>query len=100
MKEIKWRVDSGCIAGVCFLDLSKAFDTISHAKLVSKLTSYGVNGIELEWFMDMDYLFNFKVQVMQDKCLSGSKPLFSGVPQKSILGPLLFATFFNRVKSV
>ena len=38
-----------------FLDISKAFDTISHAKLVSKFASYSVNGIELEWFMD--YLF-------------------------------------------
>ena len=43
----------------------------------------GVNGIELEWFRD--YLFNRKVQVMHDKYLSESKPLFSGVPSTYII---------------
>ena len=45
VEEIRRNVDSGWIAGACFLDLSIAFDTISHAKLVSRLTSYGVNGL-------------------------------------------------------
>ena len=45
VEEIRRSVDSGCIVGACFLDLSKAFDSISHAKLVSKITSYGVNGM-------------------------------------------------------
>ena len=52
VEEIRQSIDSGCIVGAYFLDLSKAFGTMSHAKLVSKLTSYGVNGIELEWFTD------------------------------------------------
>ena len=93
VEEIRRSVDSSCIVGACFLDLGKAFNTISHAKLVSKLTSYGVNGIELEWFRD--YLFNREVQVMHDKCLSESKSLFFVVPQGSILGPLPFVIFFN-----
>ena len=80
---VRQRVDLGCKVGACFLDLSKAFDTISHAEPVSKLTSDGVNGIELEWFRD--YLFNRKVQVMHDKYLSESKPLFSGVPSTYII---------------
>ena len=45
MQKIRQIVDLGCIVGACFLDLHKAFDTIIHAKLISKLTSYGVNGI-------------------------------------------------------
>ena len=61
-----------------FLDLIRVFDTINHAKLVSKLASYGVNGTELEWFRD--YRFNRKKQVMHDKCLFQSTLLFSGVP--------------------
>ena len=48
VEEIRRSVGSSCIVGACFLDLSKAFDTIRYAKLVSKLTGYGVNGIELE----------------------------------------------------
>ena len=45
VEEIRRSVDSRCIVGACFLDLSKAFDSISHAELVSKITSYGVNGM-------------------------------------------------------
>ena len=74
VEEIRRGVDSGYIVGACFSDLRKVFDTISHAKLVSKLTSYAVNGIELEWFRD--YLFNRKVQAMHNKCLSESNHYF------------------------
>ena len=95
LEEVRWSVDSGCIFGVCILHLSKAFDTINHPKLVSKLTSYGMNGIELEWFTD--YLFNCKVQFMHDKRLPESKPLFSGVPEGSILGPQLFVMYFSYI---
>ena len=54
-----------------------------------------MNGIELEWFTD--YLFNCKVQFMHDKRLSESKPLFSGVPEGSILGPQLFVMYFSYI---
>ena len=94
MEEIRRSVDSGCIVGDCFLDLSKAFVITSHAKLVSKLTNCDVNGIELEWFRD--YTFNQKVQVMHVKCLSELKT-FSGVTRGSILGPLPFVIFFNDI---
>ena len=57
-------------------------DSIPFQNLVLKITSDSVNGIELGWFTN--YLFNRKVQVMHDKCLSGSKLLFSCVPHGSI----------------
>ena len=56
VEKIRQSVDSGCIVGDCFSDVSRAFDTISHAKLVSKLASYGVNGIQLEWFLGIIFL--------------------------------------------
>ena len=84
LEEIRQSLDSGCIVGACFSDIRKTFDTISHARLVSKLASYGFNGIKLEWFRD--YFFNRKAKVMHSKCLSESKPLFSGVshPQEDL----------------
>ena len=100
MEEVRRSVDWVCIVGPSFLDLSKFFDTIRNAKVVSDLMSNGVNGSELEWFIFLnwrDYLFNRKVQVMHDKCLSQSKPLFSGVPQSSILGPFVFVIFSNHI---
>ena len=100
MEEVRRSVDWVCIVGPSFLDLSKSFDTIRNAKVVSDLMSNGVNGSELEWFIFLnwrDYLFNREVQVMHDKCLSQSKPLFSGVPQSSILGPFVFVIFSNHI---
>lgn len=73
VEEVRQSVDWVCIVGPSFLDLSKSFDTIRNAKVVSDLTSNGVNGSELEWFIFLnwrDYLFNREKQVMHDKCLS------------------------------
>ena len=52
VEEMRRSIDSSCIVAACFLDLSKASEAISNAKLGSKLTSYSVNGIELKWFRD------------------------------------------------
>ena len=49
-------VDKGNLAGAVFIDLTKAFDTISHSNLLGKLPQYGITGVELDWFTD--YLFN------------------------------------------
>ena len=54
--KIKKNVDEGKIVGAIFIDLTKAFDTLSHTKIITKLQSYGVDSIELKWFQD--YLFN------------------------------------------
>ena len=54
--NIRREIDKGNLVGAVYIDLSKAFDTIGHAILLSKLESYGIKGRELGWFHD--YFFN------------------------------------------
>ena len=94
---IRKEADNGKATGAVFIDLSKAFDTISHSVLLSKLFRYGVYDIELQWFTD--YLFLRKQIVQFNGVLSDPNPINTGVPQESILGSLLFLIFFNDVHS-
>ena len=74
-------------------DLSKAFDTLSHSILLSKLSSFGIKEAELQWFTG--YLFNRTQKCVYDGAYSESYHLTTGVPQGSILRPLLFLMYFN-----
>ena len=81
------------------LDLSAAFDTIDHSALLSRLQCrYGINGTVLKWFQS--YLYNRTQQVIIIDSLSSEKKLLSGVPQGSVLGPILFSLFFGPLEDV
>jgi len=84
------------LVGCVFLDLSKAFDTISHSVLLQKLPTYGISNAELTWFSD--YLFERYQRVHYDDDLSPPEAIHCSVPQGSILGPLLFLLYFNDIE--
>ena len=90
---IREQMDSGKLIGAIYLAQTKAFDTIGHNVLIDKLPEIGICGKSLDWFVD--YLFNRSQTVEINGCRSVVGPIVLGVPQGSILGPLLFIMFYN-----
>ena len=88
-----YNIDNGKINGVIFLDLKKAFDTVDHQILLSKLNYYGIHGKSFKWFQS--YLENRTQKCSVNGSLSNSYTLKCGVPQGTILGPLLFLLYIN-----
>uniref|UniRef100_A0A671W1V6 Reverse transcriptase domain-containing protein n=1 Tax=Sparus aurata TaxID=8175 RepID=A0A671W1V6_SPAAU len=95
---VRQNLDQGNYVGMLLLDLQKAFDTVNHDILTSKLQCMGFSNLALKWFSS--YLTD-RTQVCDvEGTLSEPQSIVCGVPQGSILGPLLFLLYINDMSAV
>ena len=86
------------MSDVIFLDLSKAFDSVPHERLLLKLNRYSIDGQLYLWFRN--FLTNRRQRVQIRGSYSDWSPVISGVPHVSILGPIMFFIYVNDIHNI
>ena len=91
-------IEDGGQVDVIYTDFEKAFDRVPHKRLLSKLYSYGIHDTIIKWIEN--FLSNRSQRVRVNDSLSDSKVVLGGIPQGSVLGPLLFIIYINDLPDV
>ena len=97
ISSIQCNMDNKINTCAVFIDLAKAFDTVDHAILMEKLYTYGVRGCVYDWFKS--YLSERTQTTNVNNHISKKEVINYGVPQGSVLGPLLFLLYINDIST-